>query len=53
MYVDDIIFGNDDEKLSEDFSKRMQQEFEMSLLGEMNFFLGLQKGNLYSSFQVY
>ena len=42
MYVDDIIFGSDDEKLSEDFAKRMQQEFEMSLLGEMNFFLGLQ-----------
>ena len=42
VYVDDIIFGSDDEKLSEDFAKRMQQEFEMSLLGEMNFFLGLQ-----------
>ena len=43
VYVDDIIFGSDDEKLSGDFSKRMQQEFEMSFLGEMNFFLGLQK----------
>ena len=40
--VDDIIFGSDDEKLNENFSKRMQQEFEMSFLGEMNFFLGLQ-----------
>ena len=28
--------------MSEYFSKRMQQEFEMSLLGEMNFFPGLQ-----------
>ena len=42
VYVDDIIFGSDDENPSEDFSKRTQQEFEMSLLGEMNFFLGLQ-----------
>ena len=42
VYVDDIIFRSDDEKLSEDFSKRMQKEFEMYLLGEMNFFLGLQ-----------
>ena len=25
VYVDDIIFGNDDEKMSKDFSKRMQQ----------------------------
>ena len=42
VYVDDIIFGSDDEKMSEDFTKRMQQEFEMSFLGQMNFFLGLQ-----------
>ena len=42
VYVDDIIFKSDDEKMSKDFAKRMQQEFEMSLLGELNFFLGLQ-----------
>jgi hypothetical protein len=42
VYVDDIIFGSDDEKMSKDFARRMQQEFEMSLLGELNFFLGLQ-----------
>ena len=42
VYVNDIILGIDDEKMSEDFAKRMQQEFEMSLLGEMNFILGLQ-----------
>jgi hypothetical protein len=42
VYVDDIIFGRDDEKMSKDFARRMQQEFEMSLLGELNFFLGLQ-----------
>jgi hypothetical protein len=42
VYVDDIIFGSDDEKMSKDFARKMQQEFEMSFLGEMNFFLGLQ-----------
>ena len=42
VYVDDIIFGSDDEKMSNDFARRMQQEFEMSILGELNFFLGLQ-----------
>ena len=42
VYVDDIIFGSDDEKMSKDFSRMMRQEFEMSLLGELNFFPGLQ-----------
>ena len=41
VYVDDIIFGSDDDRLSQQFSKDMQSEFEMSLLGELNFFLGL------------
>ena len=42
VYVDDIIFGSNNIKMSEDFAKMMQQEFEMSMLGELNFFLGLQ-----------
>ena len=42
VYVDDIIFGSDDDRLSQQFSKDMQKEFEMSLLGELRFFLGLQ-----------
>ena len=42
VYVDDIIFGSDDEKISKEFAKKMQIEFEMSLLGELNFFPGLQ-----------
>lgn len=41
VYVDDIIFGSDDDRLSQQFSKDMQSEFDMSLLGELNFFLGL------------
>ena len=42
VYVDDIIFGSDDERLSQNFSEVMQKEFEMSMLGELGFFLGLQ-----------
>jgi hypothetical protein len=42
VYVDDIIFGSDDDRLSQKFAKDMKNEFEMSLLGELSFFLGLQ-----------
>jgi hypothetical protein len=42
VYVDDIIFESDDDKMSHKFSKDMQNEFRMSLLGELYFFLGLQ-----------
>jgi hypothetical protein len=41
VYVDDIIFGSDDDRLSQNFAKDMQNEFEMSLLRELSFFLGL------------
>ena len=46
FYVDDIIFGSDDDRLSQQFAKDMQSELEMSLLGEINFFLGLQISQL-------
>ena len=42
IYVDDIIFGATNHCLCEDFAKTMQGEFEMSMMGELNFFLGLQ-----------
>ena len=42
VYVDDIIFGSDDDSLSQQFAKDMQKEFEMSLLSELTFFLELQ-----------
>ena len=55
IYVDDIIFGSIDDRLSQKFAKDMQSEFEMSLLGELSFFLGLQlrQRNFYFSNQVY
>ena len=42
IYFDDTIFCATNEFLCEDFSKSMQQEFEMSLMEELNFLLGLQ-----------
>ncbi|GKA89846.1 retrovirus-related pol polyprotein from transposon TNT 1-94 [Tanacetum coccineum] len=42
IYVDDFIFGSTCQDLCDDFSKIMHDEFEMSMLGELNFFLGLQ-----------
>jgi hypothetical protein len=41
VYVDDIIFGSDDNRLSKKFANDMHNEFEMSLLRELSFFLGL------------
>nr|GEY08942.1 retrovirus-related Pol polyprotein from transposon TNT 1-94 [Tanacetum cinerariifolium] len=42
IYVDDIIFGFTNPKYSKHFEKLMHSRFEMSLMGEMKFFLGLQ-----------
>ncbi|GKA77692.1 retrovirus-related pol polyprotein from transposon TNT 1-94 [Tanacetum coccineum] len=42
IYVDDIIFGSTCQELCDDFAKIMHDEFEMSMMGELNFFLGLQ-----------
>ncbi|GJU46952.1 retrovirus-related pol polyprotein from transposon TNT 1-94 [Tanacetum coccineum] len=42
IYVDDIIFRLTCQDLCYDFSKIMHDEFEMSMMGELNFFLGLQ-----------
>lgn len=42
VYVDDLIFGGTEEDLGVEFAKLMGSEFEMSMMGELNFFLGLQ-----------
>ena len=41
IYVDDILFGTTKETLAKEFSSLMCWEFEMSLMGELNYFLGL------------
>jgi len=40
--VNDIIFGSTKEELCETFVEIMKSEFKMSMMGELNFFLGLQ-----------
>ncbi|GKB23015.1 retrovirus-related pol polyprotein from transposon TNT 1-94 [Tanacetum coccineum] len=42
IYVDDIIFRSTCQEMCDDFAKIMHDEFEMSMMGELNFFLGLQ-----------
>jgi hypothetical protein len=42
IYVDDIIFGSTNEKFCEEFSKMMTNRFEMSMMGELKYFLGFQ-----------
>jgi len=42
IYVDDIIFGSTNENLCKAFESCMKEEFEMSMMGELNYFLGVQ-----------
>ena len=57
IYVDDIVFGSTSEKLALKFSELMSSTFEMSLVGPLQFFLGLQvsqtaPGIFFKSIQV-
>jgi hypothetical protein len=42
VYVDDIFFGGSSHSLVTRFVEDMSKEFEMSMMGELQFFLGLQ-----------
>ncbi|GJW69891.1 putative ribonuclease H-like domain-containing protein [Tanacetum coccineum] len=42
VYVNDIIFGSTKKKLCTEFKKMMHKKFQMSSMGELTFFLGLQ-----------
>ena len=42
VYVDDIIFGSTTDQLCNRFAKLMQSKYEMSMMGELTYFLGLQ-----------
>jgi hypothetical protein len=42
IYVDDIVFGGMSDALVKQFVNQMQSEFEMSLVGELAYFFGLQ-----------
>ena len=42
IYVDDIIFGSTNQDFCEEFGNIMANEFEISMIGELSYFLGLQ-----------
>nr|GEW78180.1 hypothetical protein [Tanacetum cinerariifolium] len=42
VYIDDIIFGSTHPRYIQLFSNLMKSRFEMSMMGEITFFLGLQ-----------
>ncbi|GJU98063.1 retrovirus-related pol polyprotein from transposon TNT 1-94 [Tanacetum coccineum] len=42
IYVDDIIFASTDPKACDIFSNETSSKFQMSMMGQMSFFLGLQ-----------
>jgi hypothetical protein len=42
IYVDDIIFGGSSHVFVSSFQKMMEKEFQMSMMGELTFFLGIQ-----------
>nr|GEW79962.1 uncharacterized mitochondrial protein AtMg00810-like [Tanacetum cinerariifolium] len=42
VYVDDIIFGSTRKELCKAFEKLMHEKIQMSSMGELTFFLGLQ-----------
>jgi hypothetical protein len=42
VYVDDIVFGGSSHSLVARFAEDMSKEFEMSMMGELQFFLGFR-----------
>lgn len=42
VYVDDLIYTGDDELMMSEFKSSMQKEFDMTDLGKMRFFLGIE-----------
>ncbi|CAL2241824.1 unnamed protein product [Prunus armeniaca] len=42
LYVDDLIFTGNNEDMFKEFKKSMMEEFEMTYLGKMHYFLGIE-----------
>jgi hypothetical protein len=42
IYVDNIIFGGSSHVLVLSFQKMIENEFQMSMIGELTFFLGIE-----------
>jgi hypothetical protein len=52
IYVDDIIFGSTNKYTCEEFSRIMIQKFEMSMMGELKYFL-TPRGHLHQPNEVH
>ncbi|CAM8949587.1 unnamed protein product [Rhodiola kirilowii] len=52
VYVDDIVFGSTSDELVKSFTKLMENEFEMSMVGEFTFFLGIQVRQLENGTEI-
>lgn len=50
IYVDDIVFGSNNKKQVDLFINQMKSEFQMSIVGDMNYFRGLQAKQLKDKF---
>ncbi|GJV88201.1 retrovirus-related pol polyprotein from transposon TNT 1-94 [Tanacetum coccineum] len=42
IYVDDLLFTGDDDELLDEFKQSMKKEFDMTDLGRMRYFLGIE-----------
>ena len=42
LYVDDLLVTGNDIALVKEFKKQMEKEFEMTDMGEMSYFLGME-----------
>lgn len=42
VYVDDLLFTGNDDKMLEEFKSSMKREFDMTDLGRMKYFLGIE-----------
>ncbi|CAM8935603.1 unnamed protein product [Rhodiola kirilowii] len=52
VHVDDIVFGSTSDELVKSFTKLMENEFEMSMVGELTFFLGIQVRQLENGTEI-
>jgi hypothetical protein len=58
IYMHDIIFGGSSHSIMSSFQEMMENEFQMSMMGQLIFFLGIQvkqtkQGNFCISSQVH
>lgn len=52
LYVDDLIFTGNDELMFAEFKNSMLREFDMTDLGRMSFFLGIEMGSIFVRWEV-